>query len=91
MTRVRDVVEEPLDVRVEHDLVSLAVEFQDPLDCLMAVSSLDKSERGVVKLRFEDRCQKPTNHFLGHAIPNHGNSERPELRRSGTFGNVDTT
>ena len=57
----------------------------------MAVPSFDKSERGIVKLRFEDGGQKSSNHFLGHPIANHGNPERAKLCRAGSLGYVDTT
>ena len=49
--RVRNIVEEPLNVRPEHRQVPLAVEFQDPLDRLVAVASWNEPVGIIVKLR----------------------------------------
>ncbi len=87
---MREIVKEPLDIRVEYHLVPLAVEFQYSLDRLVAVAAGDESVRVFVKLWFKDRCKKPSNHLLGHAISHHGNAERSKLRRAGAFGNEDT-
>ena len=84
-------VKESLDIRIEHDSAPEAVEFEDPFDRLVAVASFDESERTIVKLGFEDRSQKPTYHFLRHAITNHRNAERSELLRTRAFRDVDAT
>ena len=90
MHAMREIVEEPLDVRVEYHAVPLAVEFQHPLDRLVAVASWDESVRVLVKLWLKDRGKKPSNHFLRDPISHHRNAERSKLRRAGTFGDVDT-
>ena len=69
---MRDLIEKSLDVRIEYYSIALSVEFEHPLDGLMAVSAGDESEGRVMKPWFEDRCQKSTNDFLGDAVANHG-------------------
>src|SRR4029077_9310949 len=88
---MREIVEKPLDIRVEYHLVPLAVEFQHSLDRLVAVASGDESVRVLVKQWFKDRGKKPSNHFLSHPISYHWNAERSKLRRARAFGNEDTT
>ena len=83
---VRNVVKEPRDVRVQHNLVSLAVEFQDPLDCLMAVPSTNKSERGVVKPRLKDRRHNFSQRPLAHTIRTTGIPSGRSLFDPGPFG-----
>src|SRR5271166_1374047 len=87
---MREIVKEPLDIRVEHHLVPLAVEFQHSLNRLVTVASGDESVRVVVKLWFKDRRKKPSNHFLSYPISHHWNAERSKLRRTRAFGNEDT-
>jgi hypothetical protein len=61
---------------------------QHLLDCLMAASLRTKTKGIVVKQRLEDRLQKPSNHFLSHAISDSRNAEWAKLRLLGVFGNV---
>jgi hypothetical protein len=68
---VRDFIEESLDVGIEYYSIALAVEFEDPLYGLVAVSLGYEPKGRIVKLGFKDRGKKPTYHFLGHAIANH--------------------
>ncbi len=86
---VRNVVEEPLDVRFEYRQVPLAVESQDPLDRLVTVTAWNEPIRVIVKLRFKDRGEKPTYHFLCYPISNHRYAQRPELLGTGAFGDID--
>src|SRR4029077_18177718 len=87
---VRQVVEEPLDIGIEYDRVPLSMEFQDSLKRLVTVPVGNESEGSRVKLGFEDRRQEESDDFLSDAIPNDRNAEATELRRSGTFGNVQS-
>ena len=86
---VREIIEKPLDVGVEHRAVPLAMTFQDPLHRLMAVATGNEPVGMIVKPRLEDRGKKPTYHLLRHPIANHRNAERSQLRRAGAFGDVD--
>ena len=87
----RCVIEKSLNVGVEYRTVPLAMTLQDPLHRLVTVASGNEPVGMLVKPRFEDRGKKPSNHFLSHPIANHRNAERSELRRAGTFGDVDAT
>ena len=88
---MRKIVKESLDIRIEHDSAPEAVEFEDPFDRLVAVASFNEPKRAIVKLGFKDRGEKPTYHFLRHAITNHRNAERSELLRTRAFRDVDAT
>jgi hypothetical protein len=63
---------------------------QHLLDRLMTTAARAEAERTVMKQRFEDRLQKPTYHFLSHAITNSRNAERSELLSLGIFGDPDS-
>jgi len=71
---VRDLIEKSLDVSIEYNSIALSVEFEQPLDGLVAVTLWYEPKGRIMKLRFKDRGQKPTYHFLRHAITNHGYS-----------------
>jgi hypothetical protein len=73
---VRQVIEKPLDVGVEHRAVPFVMTRQNALHRLMAVASGDEPVGMIVKPRFEDRGKKPTYHLLRDAIANHRNAER---------------
>ena len=72
----RYVVEEPLDVGVEHMTVPLPMEFQDPLHRHMTVACRPETVRVIVKDRLEDGTQKQPEHLLSNAIPDCGDAER---------------
>ncbi len=88
---MREIVKESLDVRVEYHLVPFAVECQDSLDRLMAVTPRDEAVRMIVKLWFKDRCEKSADDFLSSPITDHWYAERSSLLRTGAFLDVDTT
>jgi site-specific DNA recombinase len=88
---MRKIVKEPFYVRVKHHTVPFAVKFQDSLDRLMAVATLNEPVRVFVKLRLEGRSKESSNNFLRDAISNHRNAERSKLVCAGTFGDVDAS
>ena len=64
-------------IGIEHDLVPLPMEFEDSLKRLVTVPSGDESEGSRVKLGFEDRRQEESYDFLGDAIGNRRDAQRP--------------
>jgi hypothetical protein len=68
---VRDLIEKSLDVSIEYYSIALSVEFEHPLDGLVAVTLWYEPKGRIVKLGFKDRGKKSSKHFLGHTIANH--------------------
>ena len=65
---VWNVVKEPFQVGVQHMPETFLVEFQDAFHGHVAPSPWAKSVRIIVKQRFEDGTQEPSQHFLSHSI-----------------------
>ena len=80
---VRNVVEEPLNVGVEYVNVSLPMEFQHPLDGLMAIAAWSETIRVVMKQPLEEprvtRTQKLPQHLLGNAVADGWNPQGTKL------------
>jgi hypothetical protein len=77
--RVREVIEETLDVGVQHKPVAAFMVFEDPRDGPVAVASRAEAVGRVVKLRLEDRRQETPKHLLRDPIPNRRDAQRTEF------------
>ena len=85
---VGDVVEGPLDVRIEHPLFRLVWAGQsiDFLDGIMATASRSEPVAAALESGFPGRFERMFDHGLKAAIFHYGNTERPEFAVG--FGNV---
>src|SRR6266550_4009903 len=78
--RLRQVIEEGLDIRVQNDAETVVVERQGLTNCPVAIAALAEAVRRRVKQGFEDGVEEATNSFLSNAIPNGRNAQWAQLR-----------
>ena len=62
------------DRLIEYYSIALSVEFEHPLDGLVAVTLWYEPKGRIVKLRFKDWGDKSSKHFLRNPISDHGYS-----------------
>jgi len=78
--RLRQVIKEGLDIRIQDDAETLVVERQGLANSPVAIAALTKAVRRVVKQGFEDWVEEATNCLLSHPIANRGNTQWAQLR-----------
>src|ERR1700730_3220318 len=86
--RMRQIVEEPLNISVEHIRVPLLMEFQDLSHGHVAVAAGPEPVRVIVKQPLKERAQEEANHLLGYPVADGGDPQRACLAWS--LGNMDT-
>jgi hypothetical protein len=86
---VREVIEEALDICIQHDLKTRGVQLQSMVYGHVAVAALDEAEGGRMEARSEDRVQEPTEDFLGNPVFHPGNAEGSELSFVSILWNID--
>jgi hypothetical protein len=79
-----EIVEEPLDISVEHMVVPLLMEFQDFAHGHVAIAVWPEAIRVIVKQPLKERTQEEAYHILGNPIANGGHipSALPHLPNS---------
>jgi len=82
-------IQEPLDVGIEHLSVPVPLEFQHLFHGLMAIACRPKTIRVVVKDPLEKRTEEEPKHLLSNPVANGGDTQR--TGGAVPLGDMDTT
>jgi len=69
-------IQEPLDVGVQHVLVASSLEFQHPLHGHVTAPTRPEAVGVVMEDALEERVQEIANHLLSNAVGDCGNAQR---------------